>query len=230
MARKFTDALRPVRGARLKSRAASQRELQQTTKQISADALVAQDRFRKAARQCQQLIDSAHSDSVDEVKWPFLAQRLQINLRNARFYAAECKNKGLPKPALTEVHHLLRSLRDDWKIACSYREARNQPQPAPNRAALPMQATSPDEKLVAWIYERHVRNQGKRENKTNMLEDARRDRALGSVTKQAFDRAYRIVFASKANRAPASGWPLQPAYRARFEADTKAREITADTN
>ena len=108
-------------------------ERQQTTNQTSADALVAQDRFRRAARQCQQLVDGAYNDSVDEVKWPFFAQRLQ----NARFYAAECKNKGLPKPALTEVHHLLRSLRDDWKIACSYREARIHTQSAPPPCCTP---------------------------------------------------------------------------------------------
>jgi hypothetical protein len=82
----------------------------------------------------------------------------------------------------------------------------------------------PIELLAEWIYQRHVAKRGKYEQKAEILEAAQSERELPKFTNQQFHEAYRLVFASEAHKPPASGWPLNPTYQKRFDAD-----MTSDT-
>jgi hypothetical protein len=93
------------------------------TEATSVAALLAQDRFRQAVRDCKQAIEMAYSHETDETRWASEVQRWAIRRRNAQFYARRCKIERLPSSLLTEVIHQLRSLDDEWKIACEHRAA-----------------------------------------------------------------------------------------------------------
>src|SRR5262245_32703441 len=63
----------------------------------SVSALMAHDRFRRAARECKQLLDRAYNvEKIDEVRWTSEVQRWQIVRDDAEFYASKCKSEGLP--------------------------------------------------------------------------------------------------------------------------------------
>jgi hypothetical protein len=94
------------------------------TKATSVAALLAQDRFRWAVRDCKQAIEMAYSHETDQTRWASEVQRWAIRRRNAEFYARRCKIERLPSSLLTEVIHQLRLLDDEWKIACQHRGAR----------------------------------------------------------------------------------------------------------
>jgi hypothetical protein len=71
-------------------------------------------------------------------------------------------------------------------------------------------AASIDDRLAEWIFVQHSRRISQKALLTAAL-----DAQLGEFRKADFGVAYRKVYASKAHRPPATGWPLRSPYKER---------------
>lgn len=88
-----------------------------------------------------------------------------------------------------------------------------EPETAEESSALPAQSPHQTD-LAEWIFLQHA----DRLTFENLLERARGISNLqGTFTKEDFLAAYREVYETKANRPPASGWPLRPRYAERLK-------------
>jgi hypothetical protein len=81
-------------------------------------------------------------------------------------------------------------------------------------------ATPSGDPLAEWIFARHVRP-AKKQTFKSLYEEAREDLDIGpGLKREDFHTSYRTVYVTKPNAPPAGGWPLQPEYQKRWQAQT----------
>jgi hypothetical protein len=90
------------------------------------------------------------------------------------------------------------------------------------RSSEPRQSTNLFERVAEWIFARHRR----RLTFKHLYKEALCDDTLGSFLKRDFIAAFGRVYNTEPHAPPAGGWPLQPEYQHRLDAEKLAKPGT----